>query len=236
MWLAQARLRAGTSDPRCSHTQRCRRPSRVVQRIASNAPLLFSCPRCSGGSGSGPTWRSCHGSFLHANFLAVLERVRRIQYNPVACVEALKNLERGAVVAANRKLLEMRSMIGIHRHGAKSFRAKQQSIHGNDKPRSSHLYLQMRLCVTAGKQRAIVIWHIHLGQQGSRAWINGFGGTHDFALEFLPGILREFQVRAEPRVNRWSIGFRDAYINTDGIRLRQGKELLRSAAIARVDQ
>jgi len=62
--------------------------------------------------------------FLDMDFLAVVERIRGIQHDPVVDVETLQDFESGAVIAANGERLEMRFMICIHNDGTKSFGTK----------------------------------------------------------------------------------------------------------------
>ena len=58
------------------------------------------------------------------DFLAVVEGIRGIQHDPVAGVETLQDFDSGAVVAADGERLEVRFVICIHNHGAKSFGTK----------------------------------------------------------------------------------------------------------------
>ena len=58
------------------------------------------------------------------DFLALVERVRGIQHDPVVDVETLQDFESGAVIAADGERLEMCFMICIHNDGAKSFGTK----------------------------------------------------------------------------------------------------------------
>ena len=94
----------------------------------------------------------------------------------------------------------------------------------------------MCLSVTAGEQGTVVIRYVHFGEQGTRAWVDRLGRAHHFALEILAGILSKLQVGAESRANRGRVSFWHADISANGIRLRERKELLRCAAVSRIDQ
>ena len=96
--------------------------------------------------------------------------------------------------------------------------------------------MQVRLGVTAGKQRAIVVRHVHFGEQGTRAGVDRLSRANDLALEILTGILSELEVGAKSRTNRGRVGFWHADVSANGIGLRERKQLLRCAAVPRVYQ
>ena len=170
------------------------------------------------------------------NFLAFVQGVCGIQHDPVVRVEALQDFEGYSIVSADGERLQVRLMICIHDHGTKSFGAEQQRVHRHLQPRAGHFHLQVHLRVAAGQQRAVMIWHVHFGQQSPRCGIDGLRCAHHFAFKSLAGVLRKLEKRAEPRMNRGRVCLRHTHVNADGIGLRQEKELLRRAAISRVDQ
>src|SRR5215471_15431165 len=85
-------------------------------------------------------------SYVH--FLAFIQRVRRIQDNPVATLEPLKHFQRCAVIAANAQRPQVNLVISVHYHGAKTFGTKQERVHWNSQTRRSHLHLQMNLRIS----------------------------------------------------------------------------------------
>src|SRR6266851_10213029 len=94
----------------------------------------------------------------------------------------------------------------------------------------------MGLSVTTWKQRAIAVRHVHFRKQSSRTGVDRLRGAHHIAEKFLAGILSELEEGAEPCANGGRVSFRHAYVNANGVGLRQNEELLRRAAISGVDQ
>src|SRR5216684_3457289 len=86
-------------------------------------------------------WPSIHGQFFHADFLAFLERIRRIEYDPILNIETLQNLETRTIITADRNLPQVDFVIGIHDHRAQPFRTEQQGVHGNLEPSAAYLDL-----------------------------------------------------------------------------------------------
>ncbi len=89
--------------------------------------------------------------FLDPHFLAFIERVRRIEYDPVIPVKPLQDFERSAVIPANSQWTEVQFVISIHDDGAQAFRAEEQGIYRHLQARGGYLHLQVHLGEPAGE-------------------------------------------------------------------------------------
>ena len=77
-----------------------------------------------------------------------VERIGRIDHDPIGGFQALQDFQRGAIVTADHQRLQVRFVIVIDDHGAQTFGAEQQRVHRNFQPRAVHFYFQMHLRVS----------------------------------------------------------------------------------------
>src|SRR5208283_762571 len=159
-----------------------------------------------------------------------------IENDPILGLEAVENFEAGAEIAADGERLQARTVIRANDHGAESFRAEEQRVHGNLQALRRDFYLKIDLRIAAGEQLRGFVGDVHFGEERSGGKIDGFGGAHDLALEFLTGELREYEIGADAGVDGSGISFGNVDVNADRIGLRQEEELLRGAAIACIDE
>src|SRR5579883_1900626 len=86
---------------------------------------------------------------LHVPFFAVIQRIGWSQRDPVSGIQPVQNFQCHAVIASDRKRLQMRMMIRVHHHGSQPFRPEEQGIDRYLQPLARHLHVQMHLRVAS---------------------------------------------------------------------------------------
>ena len=82
------------------------------------------------------------------DLLAVLERVRWIENDPLVRLEAAEDLECGAKVSADDQWLEVGAIVGAYYDSAESFGPEQKRIDGNKNALARRLHLQNHLRIS----------------------------------------------------------------------------------------
>src|SRR5262249_28637172 len=146
--------------------------------------------------------RSCHwlGRGLDPNQSALFQGVRRIHNNQVLLRDALKDLERSAVIATDNYGPQTYMIACIHGGHTQTFRTEEEGIAGKLQTVALDLQSEVRLRVAAGQEFRAAVGNVHFGEERTGGRINRVGGADDLAFKSPPGILRELEIGGKSRM------------------------------------
>src|SRR5258707_10138006 len=110
--------------------------------------------------------------FLYVDRLAVIERIRGIENDPVRRGDALQDFESSAVIAADGNRLQMQLVVGVDDDGAKTFRAEEQRVDGNLNTFSANLDGEMNLRVAPREEFAGVVRDVDFDAKRAGSYVN----------------------------------------------------------------
>src|SRR5581483_6090277 len=163
-----------------------------------------------------------------------VQRIGRIEHQPVLRSDALEELQHLAEIAADLHRAKLHLAVGADHGDAGTFRAEEQHV-GRHGERAGARERQRHLHVRAGQEVAVLVREHHLDLHGARLRVDRARGAHDLALEVLAAqlLLRDGDLLA--RLHQMGVGLRHVHVHAQGIGLRQDEERAAGAA-ARVDQ
>src|ERR1700676_898985 len=149
--------------------------------------------------------------------LSVLERVRRIDDDLIADIEASKNFKGSAKIAANRNRTQLHLAVFVDHGNLWSFGAKQHRIDGDRNALDRASGRKMHLTERTRQQLAVFVRHIHFRIKGARAGIDSISGTNDGSYKFLAGKFLQRNLSLHSNFHRRRIGLRNREKNAKRI-------------------